>query len=174
MRPPRLELDYLVAPRRVRWPGLLLLVASLALGAHLLSTYRETQAELARLEAIASVAAPERRAAPALPKERVDEELKRAEGVVRSLTLPWAELIRTVEHAAMRDVAILQLEPNPDARSVRLTADAKSREAMFEYLRRLAAAGALAEVHLVSHQLKPDDSQRPLHFSVHATMKAPR
>lgn len=174
MSPRRLELDYLVAPRRPLWPGLIVLGLSLALAAWLFAEYRQSQAELARLEAMAGLAPPERRAAPALPKERLDEEVKRAEAVVRSLTLPWAGLIRSVEQAAMRDVAILQLEPNPEARIVKLTAEAKSRQAMFEYLRRLGAAGGVAEVHLVSHQLNREDPQRGLQFSVHATMKAPR
>lgn len=174
MSPRRLELDYLVAPRRPLWPGLLLLAISLGAGAHLVSTYYETRSELARLEAMAGLSGPERRAAPAVPKERLDEEAKRAEAVVRSLTLPWAGLIRSVEQAAMREVAILQLEPNPEARIVRLTAEAKTREAMFEYLRRLGAAGGVAEVHLVSHQVNREDPQRPLQFSVHATLKAPR
>lgn len=174
MSPRPLELDYLVPPRRPLWPGLVVLGVSLAVATWLFLDYRKTQVELARLEALAGLAGPERRAVPAVPKERVDEEVKRAEAVVKSLTLPWAGLVRSVEQAAMREVAILQLEPNPEARTVRLSAEAKTREAMFEYLRRLGAAGGVAEVHLVSHQVSRDDPQRPLQFSVRATMKAPR
>ena len=51
---------------------------------------------------------------------------------------------------------------------LRLTAEARNREAMFEYLRRLAQARGLAEVHLVSHQVQRDDPQRPIQFTVQA------
>lgn len=166
----KVELDYLVAPRRPVWPGALVMALALGLGAYLLGEYRDAQVELERLETVAALAGPQKRAA--VPRERLDDEMKRAETVVRSLALPWAGLIRSVEQAAMRDVALLQLEPNPDARVVKLTAEAKNRAAMFEYLRRLGASGGVAEVHLVSHQVQRDNPQRPLQFSVQAAMKA--
>lgn len=174
MTPRRLELDYLVAPRRTAWPGMLLLVVALAVAAELFVRYRDARLELARFEAAAGLAAPERRSLAAGPKERLDEEVKSAEAVVRQLTLPWDAVIHTIEHAAMREVAILQLEPNAETRVVRLTAQARSREAMFAYLRRLGAAKEVSEVHLVSHQVQREDPQRPLQFSVHAALKAAR
>jgi Tfp pilus assembly protein PilN len=107
----------------------------------------------------------------ALPKERLEAETKSAEAVVRELTLPWAGLIRSLEEAAMRDVAILQLQPDAHQRVLKLTAEARSQEAMFQYLRRLAAAKSLGEAHLVSHQVQRDDPQRPIQFSVQATLR---
>jgi Tfp pilus assembly protein PilN len=91
--------------------------------------------------------------------------------VVRQLTLPWAALIGTIEQAASRDVAILQLQPDAEQRLLRLTAEARDREAMFEYLRRLGSAQGLAEVHLVSHQVQREDPQRPIQFAVQAAIK---
>jgi Tfp pilus assembly protein PilN len=93
---------------------------------------------------------------------------------VRQLALPWAALIEAIERAASRDVAILQLEPNAETHSVRLTAEARSREAMFEYLRRLGAARGLAEVHVVSHQVQRDEPQRPIKFAVQAALGSAR
>ena len=107
----------------------------------------------------------------ALPKERLDEETKSAEAVVRELTLPWAPLLRSLEEAATRDVAILQLQPDAHLRVVKLTAEARSPEAMFAYLRRLAAAKNLGDTHLVSHQVQRDDPQRPVQFSVQAALR---
>ncbi len=166
----RVELDYLIAPRRPMWPGALVFALALGCGVYLLGEYRAAQVELERLETVAALAKPQKRAA--VPRERLDDEVKHAEAVVRSLALPWADLIRSVEQAAMRDVALLQLEPNPDTRVVKLTAEAKNRTAMFEYLRRLDASGGLAEVHLVGHQVRRDNPQRPLQFSVQAAMRA--
>jgi hypothetical protein len=80
-------------------------------------------------------------------------------------------VVQAIEQAAMREVAILQLQPDADTRSLKLVAEARQREAMFEYLRRLAAARGLSDVHIVSHQVQRDDPQRPIQFALQASMK---
>lgn len=169
-RPRKLELDYLVPRRRARWPGALLLAVSLALGAGLFERWREAQLELARLETMAGMSGPAR-APLKMPNERLDDEVRNAEAVVRSLTLPWAGLVHAIEQSAMRDVALLQLQPDAQARLLKLTAEARTREAMFDYVRRLGAAKGVHDVHLVSHQVSRDDPQRPVQFSVQAVFK---
>jgi hypothetical protein len=171
IRPRRVELDYVARVRRPRWLGLGVLALSMAVAAQLFFMYRESHTELARLEAAAGMVAPERRPVRALPKERLDEETKSAEAVVRELTLPWGPLLRSLEEAAMRDVAILQLQPEAQQRVLKLTAEARTQEAMFQYLRRLAAAKNLGDAHLVSHHVQRDDPQRPIQFSVQATLR---
>ena len=169
----RVNLDYL-APRRSRhWPGALLLAASLGAAAWLGAGYYQLQAELDRIQTAAGMAAaPERRApVKAVPPERLAEETKRAEAVVRELTVPWAPLMRSLEEAASRDVAILQLQPDAQLRVLKLTAEARNQDAMFQYLRRLAASRNLSETHLLSHQVQRDDPQRPIQFSVQATLR---
>jgi hypothetical protein len=148
----------------------LLLALGLALAAALFDRYQAARQELARLEAVAALTAPEHRPAPAAPKERLADEMRNAEAVVRQLTVPWASLVQAIEQAALRDVALLQLQPDAESRSLKLTAEARHREAMFEYLRRLAAAPALSDVHLVSHQSQPHAVQ----FSVQASIRGPR
>src|SRR5438034_8437634 len=105
----RLELDYVAPVRRPHWPGLVVLALSLAVAGGMLARYRDAQREVVRLEAESGLIAPDRRPARAVSRERLEEEAKLAEGVVRQLTLPWAKLIGTIEQAASRDVAILQL-----------------------------------------------------------------
>ena len=168
----RVHLDYLVPARAPRWPGFAVLAVSLAVAGQLALMHRDTQAELARLETAAGLIGPERRPAAPLPKERLDEQTKGAEAVVRELTLPWGPLIRALEDAATREIAILQLQPDAQQRTLKLTAEARSREAMFDYVRRLGASRTLGETHLVSHQVQRDDPQRPIQFSVQATLKA--
>jgi Tfp pilus assembly protein PilN len=172
MKPRRLELDYIAPPRRARWPGLLLLAVALGLGTELFMRYRDAQLEIARLETAANLVSPQRPVLRSVPKERLDEEVRAAEAVVRQLTLPWAALIETIERAATREVAVLQLQPEAQTRALRLTGEARSREAMFAYVRRLAAAQSLADVHVVSHQVQLEDPQKPIHFAVQAAIKA--
>jgi len=174
MKPPRAELDYVAAPRRPVWIGVLVLAVSTAFAGELFVRYRDARLELARLETAQSLVGPERRAARGVPKERLDAQVKNAEAVVRELTLPWAALIQTLERAATRDVAVLQLQPDAQHRLLRLTAEARHREAMFEYLRRLGAAQDLADVHLVSHQVQLDDPRRPVQFAVQASLRSAR
>jgi Tfp pilus assembly protein PilN len=149
----------------------LVLAISLAVAGAMLERYRDARESLARLETESGLIAPERRAARPVSKERLDEEVKSAEAVVRQLALPWGALVRAVEQAATRDVAILQLQPDAEQRLLRLTAEARNREAMFEYLRRLAADRGLADVHLVSHHVQKEDPQRPIQFSVQAALR---
>ena len=168
----RLDLDFLAPARRARWPGLLLLAVSLALAAGLFDRYREVRHEMVRLETAVGLVSSERRPARPIPKERLDEEAKNAEFVIRQLALPWASIVETIELAATRDVAILQLQPDAQQRLLRLTAEARHQQAMLEYLRRLTATPALAEVHVVSHQIRIDDPQRPIQFAVQASLRS--
>lgn len=128
---------------------------------------------MARLETQSGLIAPERPAKP-IPREKIEEEARNAEAVVRQLTLPWAALIGTIEQAATREVAILQLQPDADTRLLRLTAETRQRDAMFDFVRRLAASPGLADVHLVSHQVQREDPQQPLQFSIQASIREVR
>jgi Tfp pilus assembly protein PilN len=174
MKPRRLELDFVVPPRRPRWIGWLVLAVSLFIAGDMLYRYREAQLALERLETARELLGAERRAPPALSGERLDEHWKNAEGVIRQLALPWAGLIETLERAAHRDVAVLQLQPEAERRVLRLTAEARREDAMLEYLRGLAAARGFEEVHLLSHQVREDDPQRPLQFTVQASFRGLR
>ena len=150
-----------------------MLAVSLALAAWLSERYLDARVEVARLETQSGLVAPERPAKP-IPREKMEEEARNAEAVVRQLTLPWAALIGTIEQAATRDVAILQLQPDAETRLLRLTAETRHREAMFDFVRRLGAAQGLADVHLVSHQVQREDPQRPVQFSIQASIRETR
>jgi hypothetical protein len=168
----RLELDYIAPPHRPVWPGMLLLAVALAASAMVAERYRHVRQEHGRQDAQAGLVLPGGgRAARALPKERLDEQAKNAEAVVRQLTLPWGSLIGAIEQAATRDVAILQLQPDAEKGLLRLTAEARNREAMFGYLKRLGSARELTNVVLVSHQVQKDEPQQPIQFAVQDSVK---
>ncbi len=174
MRQPRLELDYIVAATRPRWLGLLLLAVSLGIGADLALRYRGIQREQSQLEAVHGLIKSERPAAKALPAERVAEQAKAAEATVRQLTLPWATIIGTLENAATKDVAVLQVQPEAQQQLLRITAEARNHPAMLEYVRKLVASGTLTNVHWINHQIQSEDPQRPLQFSIQATFRMAR
>lgn len=165
----RLQLDFIAPPRRARWLGYALLTVSLLIAADLVVRYTDARLGLERMETGRDLLNVERRQPRPIPREKLDEQIKNVELIVRQLALPWATLIHTLEDAATRDVAILQLQPDAQQRLLRVTAEARHQDAMFEYLRQLAGAKALVNVHLVSHQVQFDDPQRPIQFSVQAS-----
>ena len=150
-----------------------MLAASLAVAAGLAERYRDARIEVSRLETQSGLIVPERPARP-IPREKVEEEARNAEAVVRQLTLPWASIIGNIEQAATREVAILQLQPDAESRLLRLTAETRHREAMFDFVRRLGSAQGLADVHLVSHQVQREDPQQPVQFSIQASIRETR
>jgi hypothetical protein len=170
VRPP-LQLDFIVARKRPRAAGFLVLAVSLVLAGGLFVKHRETQQRLHELDAAAALlSAP--RPALAIPRDKLEGEMKNAQATVRQLALPWAQLIDSLERASMKDVALLNIQPDAQARVLRVTAEARREELMLQYLRRLGATGNFAEVHLVNHQVREDDPQRPIQFSVQARFRS--
>jgi hypothetical protein len=171
MKRPPLELDFVAAPRRPRLAGLLVMVAALGVAGTLVHKHQAAQERLQHLEAAESLLS-SARAPRAVPRERLEEQLKNAQATVRQLALPWAELIDALERSAMREVSVLHIQPEAQTRLVRVTAEARGQPQMLEYLRRVSAAGRFSEVHLLSHQVREDDPQRPIQFSLQASFRA--
>ena len=172
MRP--LELDYVASPRRPRLPGLLVLALALFVAAHLVVVNRDARRDLAALDAAQGLVDVSRSPAKALPRERLDEEAKSVNEIVRQLSLPWSQMIAAVEKASMDDVVVLQMQPEAQQRLLRLTGEAKDRKAMLEYVQRLSKDRALSEVHLLRHEVQVDHPVHPIQFSVQATLKETR
>lgn len=167
---PQLQLDFVVPRRRPRALGIAVLVVSLVVAGGLVIKYREAQQrlhQLAAADALLSTARP----ATVIPRDKLDGEMKNAQATVRQLALPWAQLIDALERASTKDVALLHIQPDAQSRVLRVTASAPREQLMLEYLRRLGATGSFTEVHLMSHQVRQDDPQRPIQFSVQATFK---
>jgi len=168
---PKLHLDYHAPARRPRALGIALLALSVAAAGLMVNEYLEVRKGIERLEASRGLLAAGRASAP---RKGLEADLKDAEAVRRQLALPWAAMVRAVESSATRDVAVLQMQPDARERQLRLGAEARSEKAMLEYLRRLAAAEALADVRLASHQVVLEDPQRPLQFTVLARLRGPQ
>jgi hypothetical protein len=76
--------------------------------------------------------------------------------------------------AATGEVALLQMQPEAQQRTLRLTAEAKNRESMLRYVRRLGETRVLSGVHLVNHQVQIEDPSRPIQFGVQAAFRNPQ
>jgi Tfp pilus assembly protein PilN len=174
MTPRRIELDYVAAPSAPQWIGVSVLILALAVAGFLVLRYRDAQNQLVALDAASGLLNADRRPQRAVPKERLEQEAKIIDAAVRQLTLPWAQMIEAVERASSSDVVVLQLQPEAQQRTLRLTAEAKNGEAMLGYVRRLGESRALSAVYLASHQVQMEDPLRPIQFSVQASFRSPR
>jgi hypothetical protein len=170
MRP--LSLDYVHEP--IAWPGWLLLLAALAVAGETARSYWAAKEQLAALQAAPGGTPRRTQLKPmdgtAYPGP-LKETLAYANGVVQNLALPWDMLFKTVEGTGNVPVALLAVQPDPQKRLVRISGEAKDYAAVLTYLARLDQSGTLRNVHLLSHQLKQDDPQHPLLFTVAASWK---
>jgi Tfp pilus assembly protein PilN len=174
MTPGRLELDYVAAPKAPRWVGVAVLAVALAVAGSLVLRLTETQRQLAALDAAQGLLNADRRPQRAVPRERLEQEAKIIDAAVRQLTLPWAQMIEAVEGASSKDVVVLQLQPEAQQRTLRLTAEAKDGDAMLRYVRRLGENRVLSAVYLASHQVQMEEPSRPIQFSVQASFRSGR
>lgn len=162
----RLDLD-LVPSRGPVWGWILLGLAVVAvadLGASWKSA--STQAQAWAVRASPAEAAEEGGESP--------EALRDAERVARSLTLPWDDLFRDVEESSDERVALLALQPDAGKREVAIAGEAKDYEALLAFVARLDRREGLRHVHLVRHEMREDDPQRPLAFTLLAGWESKR
>lgn len=172
MRRAPLELDFVAPPRHLAAAGWLVLVAALLVATDQVGRYRDALEGRQRLEAMQALLAAGRPPA-ALPRERLDEQWKQAQAVLRQLALPWARLIESLESAAVPGVALLQIQPDAQQALLRVTAEARAQEPMLDYVRRLEATRAFSGVHLLSHQVQLDDPRQPIQFALQASFRGP-
>ena len=92
---------------------------------------------------------------------------KATAAILRDLSAPWPDLIATFEAAARSNVALLTVEPASNKNEVRFAGEAKSSEAMLDYLDALRGE-TLREVTLVSHQVQAQSPGTPIRFQAQA------
>ncbi|MBI5889592.1 MAG: hypothetical protein HZB47_02805 [Nitrosomonadales bacterium] len=98
--------------------------------------------------------------------ERLALEVKRANEVLRQLTLPWEQLFQTVEAAGDRKVTLLALEPDIEKQQVKISGEARDMLVMLNYIARLEEQEAFGSVFLQSHQVQLQDPERPVRFAL--------
>ncbi|MCL4472161.1 MAG: PilN domain-containing protein [Gammaproteobacteria bacterium] len=103
-----------------------------------------------------------------MDRTQLAEEIKRANDIMRQLNLPWNGLFLAMESAASDRVALLSIQPDVRKRTIRISGEAKNLEAMLDYLARLRGQEILSQVVLSSHEIKEQDPDKPVRFSLSA------
>lgn len=174
----RLSLDLIKSPLPV-WPGALVLGIAIAGALFSYQQYHTVSERNAALQiALAQLGAESRKSHTAnqsstLSSAELEAEDRRAREVAASLLLPWHDLFAALESAAHSDVALLAIEPDHKKHQVRITAEAKDFDILIGYLKRLGNAPQLKFVRLLRYEVREDDKQHPLRFSVEASWRLP-
>ena len=159
----RIELDFIRRAPRSRWAGRVLLAVALGVAGDMAFTFVQLERTVKSNEAVVA------RAQPRKPVHSVSaEEAALARDTVERLGLPWSKLFAALEAAANDQVALLAIEPDTKNGTVKITGDSKDYLAALGYVLNLSQAEALSNVQLVRHEVRQNDPQRPVAFSISA------
>jgi len=159
----RIELDFIRRAPRSRWAGRVLLAVALGVAGDMAFTFVQLERAVKSNEATVARAQP-RKAVTQVS----NDELALARDTVERLGLPWTKLFAALEAAANDQVALLAIEPDTKNGTVKITGDSKDYLAALGYVLNLSQAEALSNVQLVRHEVKQNDPQRPVAFSISA------
>lgn len=96
-------------------------------------------------------------------------EVEQGNRVIRQIGLPWDELFEAIESIPHDYVAVLSIQPDAEGGSVTIAAEAESAADIVEYIEAINESGVLKDAHLMNHQIKTQDPQKPVGFTVMAT-----
>ena len=99
------------------------------------------------------------------------EQIRRANMVLRQLTLPWDKLFDSMEAVGRKDVALLALAPDAERHVVKIGIEAKNAQSGLDYVRSLEEQPIFQEVLVHSHQIQIQDPEKPIRFTLEATWK---
>lgn len=171
-----LVLNFANGPSRLRRTGNVLFVLSLLLAAAVAwqcltlvqerDTWRAKRAGLLTVQRKAAAAGGGATAglAPAMAGE-----LNYARGVIDRLSLPWDRLFNEMDASVDEHVVLLGVEPDAGTGKLMLTAEARSFAAMLDYEKRLSQSALLRDIHVQSHQVQVQNTQRPVRFVIGAS-----
>ena len=159
----QIQLDFVRRTSRSPWAGRVLLAVALGVAGDMAFTFAQLERAVKANEAVVARAQP-RKALPAVS----NDELALARDTVERLGLPWTKLFAAHESAATDQVALLAIEPDTKTGTVKISGDSKDYLAALGYVLNLSQAEALSNVQLVRHEVKQNDPQRPVAFSISA------
>jgi len=160
----RIELDFVRRRPASRWAGRVLLAVALGMAGEMAYTFVQLQSAVRANEAVVARAQPRKSTPPAASAE----ELAAAKETVDRLALPWPRLFAALEGAASDQIALLAIEPDTKSGTVKISGDSKDYLAALTYVLNLSRSDALSKVELVRHEVKQNDPQKPVSFSIQA------
>jgi hypothetical protein len=172
MAAPILTLDFKRDPFLRRSMGAWLLLGGACAGIAVALTFAEADQALVKIKQ--QTAQLHQQSAPlAGPKSTMDvtqlaAEIKHANDIIRQLNLPWNKLFMALESTANNQVALLSIQPDARKQLIHISGEAKSLETILDYIAQLRSQETLAQIALTSHEIKLQDPDKPVRFSLSA------
>ena len=116
-------------------------------------------------------AAPRTRSTPRIREisQEIRKEIIKANAILDQINLPWEALFDSIEHAATEEIALLSLQPNVSARSLRINGEARNMAKLLNFVEALERELIFENVHLLNYKIKQDNPHRPIVFFLTAT-----
>lgn len=174
MRRRSLALDHFAGPPRLSWYGITLLALAILAAMTLAAWQRQLLGELDVLQTQQQLALPGTRrpsAAAMIEPRRRDEALRSAQRVSLDLRLPWNALLDAIEAATDPSVALLTIEPDGRRAAVRISGEARHKQAMLDFMGRLGMTRPFVHTVLESHAQNRTGAKAPVRFTLLAHWK---
>ena len=166
---PALALDFKRTPRPWAWIGVLLLVIGAAWLVQVLNTERALSGQIDLAEARQASMTRHGKMKPAQPPLdplALQQQIQQANAILQQLALPWNALFQTLEATRDKDIALLSIQPDAAKHRVRIGGEAKSLETLLAYIARLEQGRVLNHVYLTSHEVRTQDAEQPVRFTL--------
>jgi len=166
--PRAVRLDLVAPVHRAPVAGATLLAAGIAAALALGLAFEQKVEERGRLDAELGARVAPRHGPPTPESLALSAE---SAAIERQLAVPWTRLLAELESASHDSggrVSLLQIEPDPAKRQVRITAEVRAMNDALVYLRRLQRSPVLRHPMLESHERRKDDPDHPVRVRVSA------
>ncbi|MBY0572790.1 MAG: PilN domain-containing protein [Undibacterium sp.] len=88
--------------------------------------------------------------------------------VIGQLNLPWSDLLDALEDVRVKEVALLDIQPQPQSHTIRIVAEAKTSDDMFAYVEKLSRLSFFQSATLSKHEVSEQDPNKPIRFQLDA------
>lgn len=166
----RMQLDFASTETGASWPGIAVLLLGVAACGFTAALLQQELERAARAQAELGVLGVQRRAEDRdlRSARQQGDTVMRANAVAHELARRWDRVFLAIEAAAAPDVALLGIEPDARKRLVRISAEAKGKNEMLDYVARLQAAQPLQRILLDQHEVLSQAPEKPVRFVVSA------
>lgn len=165
----RLELNFQQSPDRPRkTAGWLLLLTGLALLTEVSVSYDRLLHDRTKMyhEIVASKLNLDTSHQEPTSPLFVDKDFEGAQQIIARLSMPWDAFFAGLESVNTEDVAILVIEPDIKTGLLSLQGEAKDYAAVLTLIARLREIKPFSAVFLLHHEIKRDDPQHPVGFTL--------
>ena len=98
-------------------------------------------------------------------------EIKNANEVLHHLSVPWDILFKAVESSGGSKITLLALEPDFEKKQVKISGEASNYHAVMTYIVQLQGQDVFDTVYLQNHDVRQEDPDRPVRFTLLANWR---